>query len=242
MKEEKNLMNYLIELNSFYDWLETNSVPKSAISLWHALMHINNKANWVLEFAVAISVLEFKTGFKRSELFEARNILAQKGRIKWNSRGGNLSAMYEIIPFCVHNMDTNTYANGYTNPTQMGTQTGTINKLNKTKLNKTKLNKTSERDNNLPPEEVFLIEDLKNSLGSSSWIDEVGMKYSCTRVEINSFFENFCSDLILKGDEMKTEKDFKSHFVNWLKIQIKEKKKSSAKKEIKSVNELWEKK
>lgn len=134
-------MNYIQEINAFYDWLETNSLPKSAIALWHALMHINNKAKWANSFEVAISTIEFKTGFKRSELFEARNFLSQKGRITWKSRGGNLAATYSIVPFCVHNTDASTdtntvangYANGYANPTQMGT----INKQNKTKQNKT---------------------------------------------------------------------------------------------------------
>lgn len=134
-------MNYITEINSFYDWLETNSISKSAISLWHALMHINNKANWIREFSVAISVLEFKTGFKRSELFEARKILVNKGRLKWEQRGGNLSAIYQLIPFCIHSTDTNTNsdledrdcihntdANTYSNPIQKHT----INKLNNT--------------------------------------------------------------------------------------------------------------
>ena len=128
-------MNYISEINNFYDWLETNSMPKSAIALWNALMHINNKAGWIETFEVAISTLELKTGFKRSELFEARNILLQKGRIEWYSRGGNLCASYRIIQFSVHNTDTSTNTNTFSvhNTDTKPTQTGTINKLNKTK-------------------------------------------------------------------------------------------------------------
>ena len=141
-------MNYIAEINTFYDWLETNHLPKSAIALWGALMHVNNKANWVKSFEVAISTLEFKTGFRRSELFEARNILTQKGRIQWKQRGGNLSATYNIIPFCVRITDASADASADAiqdasadaNPTQ----TGTINKLNQTKLNQTKLNSFSK--------------------------------------------------------------------------------------------------
>jgi hypothetical protein len=122
-------MNYKDEIDKFYDWLETNQLPKSAIALWYALMHINSKAGWKNTFTVAISTIEFKTGFKRSELFEARNILQQKGRISWKGRGGSQSAEYQIIFFCVHNTDTSADAkayangntNGYTNPTQMPT-------------------------------------------------------------------------------------------------------------------------
>lgn len=126
-------MNYILEINAFYDWLQTNQLSKSAIALWHALMHINNKANWSDRFTVATSILEYNTGFKKSEIFKGRNELAQKGRIKWFTRGGNLSAEYQIISFCVHNTDANGNANGNANGTQTVTQMVTINKLNKTK-------------------------------------------------------------------------------------------------------------
>jgi hypothetical protein len=119
-------MNYIVEINMFYDWLETNRVAKSVIALWHVLMHINNKTNWSQSFEVAISTLEFKTGFRRSELCRARNILEQKGRIKWKARGGNLCAVYSIIPFCVHNTDTSADTSADTKLT--------TNKLNYTKL------------------------------------------------------------------------------------------------------------
>ena len=145
-------MNYISEINKFYDWLETNRLPKSAIALWYALMHVNNKADWVESFAVAISALEFKTGFKRSELFEARNILAQKNRITWESRGGNMSAVYKMIPFCIHNKDTSADTSADTNPTQ----TGTINKQNKTKRNKTKQEKEISSNEDTKKVEISL--------------------------------------------------------------------------------------
>ncbi len=140
-------MNYIAEINSFYDWLETNDISKSAIALWGALMHINNKAGWKTSFAVAVSTLEFKTKFRRSELFEARNILEQKGRIKWESRGGSASAIYEMIPLCVHNADANAYTNPYTNPTQTHTQNRPLDKLNYTKLNKESSTARPEKKN-----------------------------------------------------------------------------------------------
>lgn len=148
-------MNYIAEINAFYDWLETNSISNSAIALWHALMHINNKAGWVPEFAVAISVLESKTGLKKDAIIRARLRLQQLNRIDFRNRSGQLSAVYRIIPFlnyndenntgnnnnyCVvlsdTNCDTNRNANREQTATQTTTQTAAINKLNKTKLNK----------------------------------------------------------------------------------------------------------
>lgn len=136
--------NYISEINMFYDWLETNQIPKSAIALWHGLMHIANKAGWEKSFTVAVSTIESKTGFKRSELFEARNILTQKGRINWRQRGGNLCAEYEIIFFSVHNTDTKAYTKAYTSAdTKAYTKPTQKHTINKTKLEETKLNQTS---------------------------------------------------------------------------------------------------
>lgn len=139
------ILNYIREVNAFYDWLETNLLSDSAIALWHALMHINNKAGWKTEFAVALSTLQAKTGLKKDAVLRARNTLQVAGRITFKSRSGQQSALYKIIPFlgdskdCVVLNDTNCDTNRNTNreltATQTATQTASINKLNKTKLN-----------------------------------------------------------------------------------------------------------
>lgn len=87
-------MNYIKQINAFYDRLETNSLSTSAIALWHALMHINNKAGWQREFSVAVSVLCVKTGLSERTISNARNELKQKKFIDFKSRKGNKSAVY----------------------------------------------------------------------------------------------------------------------------------------------------
>lgn len=89
-------MNYINEIKAFYDQLETNSLPSPAIVLWHALMLINNKTGWQPEFAVAVSVLEVKTGLNAKAIERARNTLQQAGLITWRKRKGNQSAVYSI--------------------------------------------------------------------------------------------------------------------------------------------------
>jgi len=133
-------MNYIREINAFYDWLETNTLTDSAINLWQALMHVANKAGWPGEFAVALSTLQFKTGLKKDAVINARHKLQQTGRITFKSRSGQQSAVYSIVPFdgacgnCVvltdTNPDTNPDTNSVTKSTQTPTQTATINKLN----------------------------------------------------------------------------------------------------------------
>lgn len=128
-------MNYIREINSFYDWLETNSVSDSAITLWHALMHINNKAGWKVEFTVASSVLCLKSGLSQSSFKRARNILKQSGRIEWRERKGNQSAIYNLISFAVqYDPQTAPQSEPQSDP-QTAPQSEPINKLN---LNKTK--------------------------------------------------------------------------------------------------------
>jgi len=89
-------MNYIREINAFYDWLETNELSTSSISLWYALIHINNKTGWKNEFTVALSVLSIKSGLSPRSVTDARKELTEKGRIKWESRNGNQAAQYTV--------------------------------------------------------------------------------------------------------------------------------------------------
>lgn len=137
-------MNLYTEVNSFYDWLETNPLATSDIVLWHALMHVANKAGWPDKFAVAVSVLELKTGLKKDAICDARNRLEQRGRIKWETRKGNQSAQYRIIPFVsvnppqvptqIETVSDKTTQSPTQSPTQLPTQSPTINILDNTSL------------------------------------------------------------------------------------------------------------
>lgn len=93
-------MNYIVQLNAFYDRLELNPLNSSEIALWNALMSINNKTAWSDKFTVAASVLCNKAGmkniYKSSNFFKARNGLTQAGLITWKSRKGNQAAEYTI--------------------------------------------------------------------------------------------------------------------------------------------------
>jgi DnaD/phage-associated family protein len=142
-------VNYIKELNAFYDWLELNELSPSAINLWYALMHINNKAGWVETFTVAESVLCVKTGLTDRTLRKVRNELKQKERIDFISRKGGRAPIYKIISFfSTENNSVDlipTEINSVGSVTDsvtdsvIGDVTGssTLNKLNETKLNET---------------------------------------------------------------------------------------------------------
>jgi len=136
-------MNYIQQLNAFYDWTETNPMPASALNLWHALMHINNKCRWNAEFTAAISTLMAKTGCQRRSIFAARKMLADCGRLVWTTNGSQKAATYRLIPFVPENppAPNNPPCNdqnkkGHGNCTEPDTQTAPISKhKQKGKLN-----------------------------------------------------------------------------------------------------------
>ncbi|SHG03933.1 DnaD domain-containing protein [Ornithinibacillus halophilus] len=90
-------MNYIKEINAFYNCLERNPLSASAVTLWHALMHINNKAAWTKEFTVSGLVLRLKSGLTESSFKRARTELKKKGYINYQSRGSNQAPIYQIV-------------------------------------------------------------------------------------------------------------------------------------------------
>lgn len=194
-------MNYIKELNAFYDWLETNSLSTSAIALWHALMHINNKAGWAEEFGVAASVLCVKTGLADRTIRNARNELKQKGRIDWSSRKGNQSAMYKIISLldtlpatvtgkpsgndikkdeekALSEINADNVSDNHADKcadSSAGNH-ATLNKLNETKLNYININTTESEENIFDDEFSELAKLYQNCIGqanafTSEWIN-----------------------------------------------------------------------
>lgn len=90
-------MNYLLEINAFYDLQEINRLSSGQIALWSALMHINNKVGWMQEFTVSNQTLQFKSGLSRDGIYKARNVLKQKGYIAFKENGIGQAAKYTIL-------------------------------------------------------------------------------------------------------------------------------------------------
>ena len=224
-------MNYIKELNAFYDWLETNPLSTSAIALWHALMHINNKAGWTEEFGVAVSVLCIKTGLADRTIRDARNELKQKGRIDWNSRKGNQSAIYKIIPLVntlsaiSADSSADNHADKYADSN--ADNHATLNKLNKTKLNikrKKEISKT-EDDKNKYAEFVYMSEDEYTKL-----IEKHGEILTKRMIEA---LDNY------KGSIGKTYKSDYRAILSWVESKIlKENNHTSVPKDLNNSNDL----
>lgn len=210
-------MNYIGEINSFYDRLETNPLSTSAIALWFALMAIANKANWIDTFAVAISVLEVKTSLKKKSIERARNELKQKGFIEWRSRSGNQSAEYSLLSLCVKNNPQSVSQPVPQCVSQSVPQPVAINKLNYTK-----------QSIYLNGEEKFLPELLVKSLESftqdRSYLEILCMNNKVSIEEIQDYIKKFYVEIAGRGEIYKDTKDAKHHFANWLRLELKKQK------------------
>src|SRR5699024_10568670 len=94
-------MNYIQEINAFYTRKQTNPLSGSAATLWHALMHVNNRAHSVKEFSVSASVLCSKSGLPLSTFKRARAELCEKGYILHQSRGTK-APVYQMVSLVDH--------------------------------------------------------------------------------------------------------------------------------------------
>ncbi|EKZ4877782.1 hypothetical protein QO274_000047 [Listeria monocytogenes] len=104
-------MNYLKEINEFYNWLETDeTLTPASINLWHALMSIDNKLGWKSPFSASESILIEKTLLAGRTVRKARSELVEARRIKFTKRPGGRAPFYELIPFDVENAEVNTEA------------------------------------------------------------------------------------------------------------------------------------
>ena len=149
-------MNYILETNAFYDWLETNPLSANAINVWHALMSVSNKTYWKEDFTVAISVLELKTGLSKKSIERGRTELAKRKRLTWKKRSGNQSAEYTLISFVEEESLEDAQVDAQPDAqvvVQTVSQPVAINKLNQTK-----------QSIFIDDEEFFLVDSLQATL------------------------------------------------------------------------------
>lgn len=145
-------MNYIKQLNTFFELLLINPLSPNAQCLYTNLLNINNKCNWKKEFTIANSTLMAFTGLNKQSLYRARNILVQKELIKFK-KGINQtqSGIYEIIEFDTASDTADDTPSDTADDTAPDTATDTNNKLNKTKqkqIKKKDIKKETEEERN----------------------------------------------------------------------------------------------
>ncbi len=84
-------MNYLKEVIAFSNFAMLNGLSAGQISLWYALMAINNKCGWKEWFSAPRCVLEGQSGLSTSGIKRAREKLLDLGLIEYRPRGRKAS-------------------------------------------------------------------------------------------------------------------------------------------------------
>lgn len=106
-------MNYIAQINAFWDSATTNPLSTGQVSLYFALLHVCNRSNWTEWFAAPNQVLSVLTGLSRSGILKARNELKQRGLIDFQEKATK-ATKYKV-----------TMANSKQVSTQIGVQIGT---------------------------------------------------------------------------------------------------------------------
>lgn len=104
-------MNYIREMNAFFDWVRRNPLSSAATTLWHTLMHINNRTGWRNTFAAVRSEIQELSGLGRTAYYSARELLMEKGLITYRERGTQ-ATVFTIIPFYRSEYAVRKHSNG----------------------------------------------------------------------------------------------------------------------------------
>lgn len=133
-------MNYIKQLNAFYDWLLLNPISAKEQALYLAILHLNNKSGWREEFTIANQTLQAICSMSRSELHKLRNKLEQIGLIEYQRGKKNQAGKYKICFLYETNTETNVETHMETNQdTHVETNVETnMEHITKHKQNKTK--------------------------------------------------------------------------------------------------------
>jgi hypothetical protein len=147
-------MDYIKEMNAFYDLDMANQLTPNAISLYFALLNIANKLYWKADFTVSNLTLQSRSGIAdRKTLDRARNQLIQKGLIDYKPSGKvNQAGSYAVLGCVGQIAGENATQNDTQNGTQDGTQDGTQSVPQNDPINKQNKNKTNQNEtDNTPP-------------------------------------------------------------------------------------------
>jgi len=115
-------MNYILQLNSFGDFVTQFPQPSKALAVYYALLHINNKCRWRRDFTVANLTLQSFCSISRSDLHKMRKVLLKNGLIEYHKGHGSQAGTYRIV--CLYETQSGTQMDTQ-NGTQVDTQSGT---------------------------------------------------------------------------------------------------------------------
>lgn len=172
-------MNYIEQLNSFYELIEQHPISIKAFRLYHQLLHINNTLFWRERFVLPNSRLVNSTGIDDRTFDRVRNELIQKGLIEYKRGKGNQAGEYKVVKLYMQNdrqsdlilqndrqiaeTSENDIQNGKQNDKQNGKQNDNINKTENKDIYINLLNNAREK---------FDVSDLGGKIKAQAWAKE----------------------------------------------------------------------
>lgn len=91
-------INYISEMNSFEQWLESNYLPASAQLLWYKLFHLFNRCGWMEWISIDNLRLMSKIEVKReATFFEVRKSLVDANLIKYQKGRKGVPGKYKML-------------------------------------------------------------------------------------------------------------------------------------------------
>lgn len=206
-------MNYIRQIQAFNDRMLTKPLSSGQISLWYALMFINNKTAWATWFTVANRTLESQSGLSRSGIQKARNQLRQSGYIEFNANGTKATSYHLIDLAMAYSTQDSTQVSTQAEPTrsnstqastqtstQDGGQVSTQDRDTLNKQNKTKQNKTSDHDGQpavdpIPDDQATADRMRVFEAYEQSW----GTMAPLTQEAVRDWLETFPADLVIEA-------------------------------------------
>ena len=216
-------MNYIAQINAFWDSATTNPLSTGQVSLYFALLHVCNRSNWTEWFAAPNQVLSVLTGLSRSGILKARNELKQRGLIDFQEKATK-ATKYKIT---IANSTQVSTQISVQNSTQIGVQNSAqIGVQNSTQISDTlykhkqkhKLNKKNTADavqeKSAPFEDqIIAIRELYDSVCGSYprpvKLSETRKEELCARLRDGYTVEDFRKlfELAEASDFLKGEND-----------------------------------
>lgn len=154
--------------------------------------------------------------------------LEEQGMIERKTPNGTPATVIKLTNYATYNAPPK--KNGTTNRTpaeQQRNSSGT----NRKKVNKE--NNLNKREKGLPlssfGDELVLIGEVrKELLSNQAWIEQVGITLKLDGAgKCKEWLNQFFAELKIRGETHKSLDDAKSHFVNWMKIQLKNEKRNA---------------
>ena len=157
-------MRYISQINGFWNWRRLNEINHAQTDLYFAILNCGNSCGWKSEFNIPNSTIIGMCQISSSELAKNRNLLIQKGLIRYKKGNKGTAGSYSIIPLYDNYSDS--YSDSYLD-SDMDSHSDSDMGINHENIPRVKSKSKSKNIPPISPEDVFSqIEDkrLKTTL------------------------------------------------------------------------------